>query len=225
MIALWEGSRAQRFQISSSFFPPPPPAPHSVILGSHFDMGVSSERPISDRLCVPILGNYSSITEVTFRSLHSDWKLGSLSPHAKFIYPLAQRPSLGRSARGKALALWKNFPLFYSLAYNPALCESLNATALPRVAGGGDAVTIWGWLQTCWVSRRGLPASLGFERVDWRLAVGIWLVASLYKGLRAWTECLKCDTERRIDVEIGKWGVSVVGRSVSLKAVARSLGK
>jgi len=55
-----------------------------------------------------------------------------------FTYPLVQRPSLGRSARGGVLALSKNFPLFYSLAYKPVLFESVNATALVRVADGGD---------------------------------------------------------------------------------------
>jgi len=54
-----------------------------------------------------------------------------------FTYPLVQRPSLGRSARGGALALWKNFPLFYSLAYKPVLFEPVNVTAFPRVADGG----------------------------------------------------------------------------------------
>ena len=146
-------------------------------------MGVSSERPLSDRLYVPILGNYSSIIEVSFRSLNSDWKLGFLSPHVMFTYPLVQRPSLGRSAQGGALALWKNFPLFYSLAYKPVLCESVNATSLPRAADGGDAARYGGWLQAYWVGRCGLPTSLGFRASG--LKTGSKYLACCKTGQRA----------------------------------------
>lgn len=41
------------------------------------------------------------------------------------------------------LVLWKNLPLFYSLAYKPVLFECLQDVTRPWVETGADANTMW----------------------------------------------------------------------------------